>query len=283
MSITLRTTFARYVRGSRYTRTSGYAEIQPTVTNMVSGCYTIPYVPEIIQVDGQDHAFAFMSVTGAEDGNSIQTDPDYCIPIGSTEVNVLLVYIPIGGGDGPPVLMADAFLIDAGRFSNSDFADVLVNGTADPGLSATINEFGMLSTGQEGLRIRAYEQVDTRSFSFWLKIGLRPHPERSYSVSAHETGLTIAFYNMTVNQPPKVEAPKFGWFYVSPGVKVDGGGIVIGPKGPMPVPPWGGWLIRLTMRMASRTRSVATPNAILSLAQRLQSVSADLHRMVGKF
>jgi hypothetical protein len=128
---------------------------------------------------GQSVPFAFMVVHGAEDGNHLYTSPgNELVPVGNTDIDVLVVYAPPGGFGGPnggPGVWVDAFNVDMGTFSDSlDFIQVLTPptppDTLDNPKTTYANGEGVVSTlAPED--IRASVVVDgSVPFLEWKKI-----------------------------------------------------------------------------------------------------------------
>lgn len=281
MSVTVRTTFVRYVAGSRYTRTSAYTDIHPPVTNEVDGCYTIPFIPETLTFSDVPYRFAFLSVTGSAEGNSIQTNRDYCIPVGSAPINAMVVYVPADGGGHDPgeVLLVDAFLVDEGRFSNLDFIDVLTGGIQDAALTSRANEWGRVPNNRADLMLRAYTNVESAPFGFWMKAGATVRRnEREYPVAQGEGGLSIAFFAKKEVVLPKVDIPISAWLFVSDSVMKGNIGFVWGPKGPVPVDGWRNGLMRLAARLATLGRSNVQPSATGRVAAAFGAIANNLRR-----
>ena len=112
--------------------------------------------------------FAFMSVRGAVDGNKLYTTSGiYPVNVGNTDIDILVVYGPTGGGgfgpDGGPGILVDAFNVDTGDFSDSDFIKVLTPPTPPDVLDAaktdTANNDGDVSTALAE-NIRAFKEIE---------------------------------------------------------------------------------------------------------------------------
>jgi len=75
--------------------------------------------------NGNNLPFAFMSVHRGADGNQLYTSPgNQTVRVGTSNIDILVVYAPaggIGGSNGGPGVWVDAFNVDAGNFSDSDF------------------------------------------------------------------------------------------------------------------------------------------------------------------
>lgn len=165
---------------------------------------------------GQNVPFAFMSVHGAADGNHLYTSPgNQSVPVGNTDIDVLVVYAPpggIGGPNGGPGVWVDAFDVNLGDFSDAlDFIQVLTPPTPPDTLDAPKTTFanaeGVVST-LAAENIRANLAVDNGvPFVEWKRIT----PMESV-VSAREVDLTqaetgeiwLAFYQTV---PPNVSIP----------------------------------------------------------------------------
>jgi hypothetical protein len=199
---------------------------------------TLPYM-------GNNLPFAFMSVVGNADNNHLYTTPgNKDVQTGNTDIKITIVYAPQGGidGHGGPGVWVDAFNVDIGDFSDSDFMSVYTNGTLDNAQSLTANNDGVVSS-VKAEDMRAYATVDGVPFLEWEKVSGSTVTNPDYMLAAQENGIVFAFYQTPGNRVPYVPAnlgQNEGWIYVSAGVMVDGGGLVIGPDGvPHPVDPWG--------------------------------------------
>lgn len=139
--------------------------------------------------------FAFMCVTGSANGSQLFTKPGtQNIPIDENDVNVLIVYAPVGGGGTEPQAYVDAFNVDTGNFSDSDFMDVYTNGVLDPAKSSTANNDGTVSS-VVAEDLRSYSSVDGVPFMQWFKSGSNAAINKiDYNLAASETGFVFAFY-----------------------------------------------------------------------------------------
>jgi hypothetical protein len=124
--------------------------------------------------NGHTLPFAFMSVHGAADGNHLYTSPgNQSVSVGSSDVQILVVYGPVGGSNGTPGIWVDAFNVNAGDFSDSDFIQVLTPpnppDTLDNAKTAYANAEGVVpSITPEHLR--AQSTVDGAPFLELKKI-----------------------------------------------------------------------------------------------------------------
>jgi hypothetical protein len=186
--------------------------------------------------------FAFMSVVGNADDNHLYTAPgNKDITTGTNDIRITIVYAPQGGGDGHggPGVWVDAFNVDIGDFSDSDFMQVYTNNVLDNAETASANDDGIVSSANPE-DMRAYPNVDSVPFLEWSKVSGPLVTNPDYQLAKSEGGIIFAFFqsNRRVANVPK--GGNSGWLYVSPGVLVDGGGLVIGSDGvPHPVDPWG--------------------------------------------
>lgn len=154
--------------------------------------------------NGANLPFAFMSVHGAADGNHLYTSPgNQTVPVGTSDVDILVVYAPvggIGGVNGGPGVWVDAFNVDVGDFSDSDFIQVLTPptppDTLDAAKSAFANSDGGVSTAAAE-NLRAFPEVDGAPFLEWKKIVPVATLEgsREVDLAAMESGeIWFAFY-----------------------------------------------------------------------------------------
>lgn len=230
--------------------------------------------------DGEIVSFAFASVKGMANGSKFYTAiVDFeDMEVGSTNIEGVVVYLP-PGGPGEGGFMVDAFNVDICDFSNSDFIDVFTNGSPDAAKKFTANEYGTIDTALSAVDVTAYPTVDGVPFEQWQKIqgGSTIYADRDQPVAQNEKGILFAFYHT----PPRTVIPpidpgkyRMGWIYVSHGVKVDGGGFVIGPKGPVPVGPWTRMMVRFHTRIGQlfRRSGQVPASDIASAAEQLKQV-----------
>lgn len=196
--------------------------------------------------------FAFMSVVGNADSNHLYTTPgNKDVLTGGGDIKITVVYAPQGGGDGHggPGVWVDAFNVDTGDFSDSDFMQVFTNNVLDAAKTLTANNDGVVSSATpEDLRANAV--VDGVPFLQWEKVGGADLTNPDYMLVKNEGGIVFAFYQTPARPqvvPVNVDTlGAAGWIYVSPGVLVDAGGFVIGADGkPHPVDPWGPLISKL--------------------------------------
>jgi hypothetical protein len=163
---------------------------------------------------GNNLPFAFMSVHGAADGNHLYTSPgNQTVPVGTSDINILAVYAPVGGvGSGPsgPGIWVDAFNVDTGDFSDSDFIQILTPPTppdhVDAAKSALANAEGDVATATAET-LRAYAGIDGASFIEWKRIVAIETlvTTRDVSIAQNEVGeIWFAFYQ---TQSPSVAIP----------------------------------------------------------------------------
>lgn len=164
---------------------------------------------------GQNVPFAFMSVSGAADGSHLYTAPgNQLIAVGSTDIEILVVYAPPGGIGGPgggPGVWVDAFNVDTGDFSDADFIAVLTPPTppvnTDAPKSSLANSDGSVSTAAPE-NLRAFADVDGGvPFVQWKQIVGAPVEQTSADVqlNQNETGeIWLAFYQHTASSGPVI-------------------------------------------------------------------------------
>jgi hypothetical protein len=129
-----------------------------------------------LNFNGATLPFAFMSVHGAADGNHLYTTPgNQTVPVGTNNIDILVVYAPVGGigSGGGPGVWVDAFNVDTGNFSDSDFIRVLTPPTPpdsldNPKTSHANLEGDVSSLTAENLRADAI--VDAAPFLEWKRI-----------------------------------------------------------------------------------------------------------------
>jgi hypothetical protein len=160
----------------------------------------IPSLP----FNGSNLPFAFMSVHGGADGNQLYTSPgNQTVKVGTNNIDILVVYAPVGGIGGPgggPGVWVDAFNVDAGNFSDSDFIQVL----APPTPPDTVDNLKTTEANVQGdvssvaaENLRAFATVDGAPFLEWKNILPAPSivASRDLQLTQNESGeIWFAFY-----------------------------------------------------------------------------------------
>jgi hypothetical protein len=235
---------------------------------------------------GQTVPFAFMSVHGAADGNHLYTSPgNQNVAVGSSDVDILVVYAPpggIGGPNGGPGVWVDAFDVDAGDFSDDlNFIQVLTPPTppdsVDSAKTTYANNEGVVST-LAAEDIRASTSVDSGiPFLEWKKIVPSESLDnmREVNLMQNESGeIWLAFYQTPTGGGPVPPRNYQEGTWVSWGVMVDGGG----PTGAGPVPPWNPFVMQLAAGLAlADAAGKVSPKLqadVLDLAARQISIAA---------
>ncbi len=208
---------------------------------------------------GQTVPFAFMSVHGAADGNHLYTTPgNQNVPVGASDIDVLVVYGPPGGIGGPgggPGVWVDAFNVETGDFSDAlDFIQVLTPptppDTLDGAKTTFANQEGVVSTANAE-NLRASASIDGGvPFLEWKRIVPTEtlHSDPNVSLAQNETGeIWFAFYaRQSTSRPTKIgrviDAIGGGIFvWTGDGTCGNGGHWIFpghgpGPGGPGPAP-----------------------------------------------
>lgn len=167
------------------------------------------------EFNGQLVQFAFMSVNGAGDGNHLYTSPgNQTVKVGSTDVNILVVYAPPGGigvGGGPGIWV-DAFNVDTGAFSDSlDFIKVLTPPTPPDTVDAAKTTFGNQDGGvstQTAENVRCNDHVDGVPFVEWKQItgSQTTQTDRTLHLAQNQSGqIWFAFYQTPESSPPAIK------------------------------------------------------------------------------
>jgi hypothetical protein len=240
------------------------------------GTYQAWASPSISWTDGggpHTAAFAFWSVTGADDGSSIVTSQAPTVNVAGTDVAVTAWYIRGGGnGNGGPGVTIDAFDVNQGMFVDDDFVDV----TSDPSLTIAANNDGFVPTPAASQDVRAYGSIHAVPFEDWLVVsGEVTVANLDLLAPKDVSAIAFAFYHSPTS--PKIKAPgdRALGTWVSWGVMVDGGG----PTGRGPVPPWNPFLLELAVGLAlAETAQMARPGLqkdILRLAARQIQAAAE--------
>lgn len=163
--------------------------------------------------NGNPVSFAFMSVHGAADGNHLYTSPgNQTVTVGSSDIEILVVYAPPGGFGGPnggPGVWIDAFNVDTGAFSDSlDFVKILTPPTPPDTIDAAKTTYG----NQEGVvstltaeTVRANTIIDGNApFLEWQRVvpdGLIQASTDIRLTPGETNELWFAFYQTTSTVP----------------------------------------------------------------------------------
>jgi hypothetical protein len=217
--------------------------------------------------------FAFWSVTGGRDG-SIATRDNPPSPVKVGDVNIMATAWYILSNTIPTDqfgLLVDAFDINIGNFVDDDFVEVKdSNQVTNANLTFRANNEGFVPTAFLEY-INAFSSIHSVPFQSWQVIGTESVENSKLVAAKDSAAIAFAFYQTPAVSSVKVPyAPPEGWFYVSPGVMVGGGGWAIGPGGiPHPVDPWG----PLTAKLLS---TVAILSVSQNLSEKIKSAAIDL-------
>jgi hypothetical protein len=195
-----------------YTRTGGgvrhhHFGIQNNIINEADGKAVAGDVINALgfaslPLNGNNLPFAFMSVHGAADGNHLYTSPgNQTVPVGNSNIDILAIYAPAGGigSGGGPGVWVDAFNVDTGSFSDSDFVQVLTPptppDTVDNPKTSRANMEGDVST-IAAENVSAFASVDGVPFLEWKEIlpSTAVMTPREVDLSKDETAIMFAFY-----------------------------------------------------------------------------------------
>ncbi len=230
----------------------------PISYSIVSGSEYRPHNLPIAIPAG--YRFGFWSIIGNVEGPLVGYDYENppLVTAGSNNIAATAWFIPIGeGGDGEIGTYVDAFDVNRGIFVDDDFVNVITS----PALSANVNLDGWIST-QSSEQLEAYPHVVSLPFIHWKEMNNPLHLSevgRVLTAPAKAHSIAFAFYHASgTGGFGPLNIPEQAWIFVSPGVKLDAGGFVIGPNGPIPVGPWGALSAKLHSTIA-----------ILSLSQNM--------------
>ncbi|MFT3824386.1 MAG: hypothetical protein QM731_10720 [Chitinophagaceae bacterium] len=250
MSITIKTKYIVYnhngtgVRHHHYTEQNTVHDFPDQTANPNEPGNRIASAPaQYAFGNGPDLQFAFMSVNGTKDGDMLYTSPgDYSYHVGTTNINILVVYAPasgIGGPNGGPGIWVDAFNVDTGALSDDlHFISILTppaNTVVDVAQTNEANQNGDVSSLAPE-HIRASATIDGGvPFLEWKQImptqGIVT--SKDFDLAKGDTGkIWIAFYQT----PPKPQIQRIDdyyaiWHWVDYATMVDGHG---GPGDPGP-------------------------------------------------
>lgn len=214
-----------YTTGHRRHHGGSQKNIIPPVSGKVSSGDSFPVTAfPSLKVDGNDLPFAFMCVTGGADGSQLYTTPGtQNIPVDGNDVNIIVVYAPVeGGGPGTPGVYVDAFNVDIGNFSDSDFMEVYTNGILDNAMTKTANDDGVVSS-VSAEDLRSYNSVDGVPFLEWIKLDSASPVDNKvdYSLQVNEVGFVFAFYKTPKKQSPNLSNARTKPVWLAPGVAVE--------------------------------------------------------------
>ena len=244
---------------------------------------------EPITSDAPEFASKQFVFWSASDGTHGQTTTNTHIsqPVGSSALQLTAWYLPTGG-DGPPGpsgFLLDAFSVAHNDFVNEDFITI----TSDGSLTSEANVAGFVPTSSAQTGRASDHLVETgEPFESW--IGASTASGRDATFAQGTFGFAIATYRSP--DPidlPEIEVPAMGWLLILGGVKVDGGGIVIGPGGgPVPVGPWGPLVARLVNAVAAGSAGARIKGKAglqiqqLAAAELVGLAEANLKQLKGK-
>lgn len=278
-----------YTSGHRHHHAGTQTHIFPTANGNSSPGEHFPiFAPPMLPYNGNNLPFAFMSIVGNADDNHIYTTSGTKdVEAGSSNIVITVVYAPVGGsGPGTPGVWVDAFNVDIGQFSDSDFMQVYTNNVLDAAKTATANNDGVVSSATAE-DMRSLTNVDGVPFLKWEKIA-NPNTDISvidYNLQVREGGLVFAFYQ-TPKKPhvnPPNDVGKEVWVVVSAGVMSDGGGYVISPNGKIHhVGPWGpvmDQMLNTVVRSEARVRITAAQSKEVQqvAVQQIENIRKAMH------
>ncbi len=278
-----------YTSGHRHHHAGTQTHIIPQANGNSSPGEHFPiFAPPMLPYNGNNLPFAFMSIVGNADDNHIYTTSGTKdVKAGSSNIVITVVYAPVGGsGPGTPGVWVDAFNVDIGQFSDSDFMQVYSNAILDTAKTAMANNDGVVNsvTAED---MRSLTQVDGVPFLKWEKIA-NPNADTAtidYNLKVNESGLVFAFYQTPKKpnvKPPHAQGQEV-WVYVSPSVMSDGGGIVIGSDGVLHhVGPWGpvmDQMLNTVVRTEARVHVSATQHkeALQAVIRHMEVVQKNAH------
>ena len=219
------------------------AEFDVTTPSVTTPSY-FPQLPYTLGGGSGLAQLLFWSITDGASGRVAPAGP-LSQNVGTASLVITAWYWPIsgpGGGDGPPVLLIDAFSAAQGRFIDDTFVTV----TSDPSLTTQANVAGSVPTSSaQVLTANGSVPSTGEPFSEWIDVGGGTAAGPVLQVPAGTIGFAVAVYD----QPdrPLVRIPddyRIGGTLIG-GVAVDGGGFIIVGGKPIPIDPWGPMLLRL--------------------------------------
>ncbi|ASS48831.1 MAG: hypothetical protein A3D31_06185 [Candidatus Fluviicola riflensis] len=154
--------------------------------------YTLSVLP-ILEHEGNEVHFAFLAASGTADGCLLSFNAGtQNIPVGHTDIQVAVVYLP--QVPDKHTVVADAFNLEKADFTNSDFIDVLADSDIDNSKTAEVNELGTLSS-EKAEKLQAHDSVDGTRFSVWKSFpGKGTLGKRESVIEPAQNGYLFAFY-----------------------------------------------------------------------------------------
>jgi hypothetical protein len=266
-------------------------EGSPTIFNGEGGevFNGLPAFSELT-ISDQVLSFAFWSVKSNYSGSLVSSSnisPTINV-INNDEIIVTAWYVALSGGpDGLTGFEIDAFDVNAGDFAEDDFIQSII---PDDSLTGSANSEGFVPT-KDNQTVNATSTIHRLPFENWLTIlGSSTTSGQALNLQVKTNGIAFAFYHVLVsNRPPRDFNVFESFFWVSPGVKVDGGGFGFGPNGPVPIGPWGDLIAKLLTTIAiisvsenmNKTLQLQATNLAIS---HLKSVAEGLrkNKQIGK-
>src|SRR3989344_806156 len=131
--------------------------------SVISSLKEMLSVLPILEHEGNEVHFAFLAASGTADGCLLSFNAGtQNIPVGHTDIQVAVVYLP--QVPDKHTVVADAFNLEKADFTNSDFIDVLADSDIDNSKTAEVNELGTLSS-EKAEKLQAHDSVDGTRFS----------------------------------------------------------------------------------------------------------------------
>ncbi len=160
----------------------------------------VPIIPDTY--DGKP--LAFISITGSPSDSGTyfrSSPPPDTIDVGTSDINILVVYAPFGGGPGPMFngVFIDAFDEITGQFLDNDFVTVT---PGSPAINTEANAEGDVITTSSIEHITAADTLNAPEgvvyFDKWVNIfgdgfNITDH-DCNLSASGNHFGIAIAFY-----------------------------------------------------------------------------------------
>ncbi|MES2554917.1 MAG: hypothetical protein V4604_02140 [Bacteroidota bacterium] len=154
--------------------------------------YVVPILP-VLEHEGDELQFAFLAASGTSDGCLLSFNAGtQNIPVGETDVQVVVVYLP--KVPEKQTVVTDAFNLEKADFTDSNFIDVLADTDIDNSKTAAVNESGTLSS-ENTAKLQAHDSVDGTPFSVWKSFpGKGTLGKRESVVEQSQNGYLFAFY-----------------------------------------------------------------------------------------
>jgi len=189
---------------------SGFASIQSLSGGQSATGLTFQpgVLPGAEPVNGQSYKFAFVTVVGgtpvaggAAGATSTNANAPPAVVVGTAPIVVQVIYVPSGGGPGPPPTDSGATIDSFDETTGALFSDTFVSVAPDPSgaLTKSGNVEGYVDTWNSAETITALTPTSPTgvNFSRWVNLGppATPSSNPALTVAKGSSVLALAFYD----------------------------------------------------------------------------------------